>query len=314
MGNIFADSTPRATHLSGANQAGSFSISMKPPLSFRDQLSLMESRGLIVNDEHSALKRLAESNYYRLRGYWLTYEQGDAFVPGTTFDAIWDTYLLDNELRDWMWQAIAPIEIKARTLFAYHMAMECGPVSHEDNRLFKSTMAHARSMESLTRERNRALRDGVPCVVHNIEKYGDLPIWAAVEIMSMGTVSQLYGNLDQSKSDVARLIARDFDVKPFILRSWLRHLTYIRNICGHHSRLYNRIMTTRANLLKTDARYDGDKEFPTFVVLKRIYERSWPERWIQTEAELEHVISRHESVSLAPMGFPSLWRNVLQIN
>lgn len=313
MGIMGSDSTPHATHDSGANQAGSFSISMKPPLSFSDQLSLMESRGLIVDDRASALKNLAESNYYRLRGYWLTYEQGDGFVPGTTFDEIWETYLFDNELRDWVWRAIAPVEIKARTLFAYHMAMECGPVSHEDNRLFRSTMAHARSMESLAREKNRALRDGVPCVVHNIEKYGDLPIWAAVEIMSMGTVSQLYGNLDQSKSGVSRLIAKDFEVKPFILRSWLRHLTYIRNICGHHSRLYNRVMTARANLLKADARYDSDKEFPTFIVLKRIYERSWPERWQSMLDGLDDIISSHERISLSPMRFPSGWREILKI-
>mgnify|MGYP005761415855 FL=1 len=313
MGIMGSDSTPHATHDSGANQAGSFSISMKPPLSFSDQLSLMESRGLIVDDRASALKHLAESNYYRLRGYWLTYEQGDGFVPGTTFDEIWETYLFDNELRDWVWRAIAPVEIKARTLFAYHMAMECGPVSHEDNRLFRSTMAHARSMESLAREKNRALRDGVPCVIHNIEKYGDLPIWAAVEIMSMGTVSQLYGNLDQSKSGVSRLIAKDFEVKPFILRSWLRHLTYIRNICGHHSRLYNRVMTARANLLKADARYDSDKEFPTFIVLKRIYERSWPERWQSMLDGLDDIISSHERISLSPMRFPSGWREILKI-
>lgn len=63
-------------------------ISMKPPRSFREQLSLMESRGLTVEDEPSALRRLAESNYYRLRGYWLTFEEDGRFIPGTTFDDI----------------------------------------------------------------------------------------------------------------------------------------------------------------------------------------------------------------------------------
>ena len=167
-------------------------------------------------------------------------------------------------------------------------------------------------MESLTRERNRALRDGVPCVVHNIEKYGNLPIWASVEIMSMGTVSQLYGNLDSAKSGVAKSIANGFGVKPFILKSWLRHLTYIRNICGHHSRLYNRIMTTRANLLKRDTRHDSDKEFPTFLVLKRIYEQSWPEQWPSRLNGLDAAISKHGGVSLQPMRFPEEWRDILK--
>ncbi|MDM8163045.1 Abi family protein [Collinsella intestinalis] len=312
MGNNALDSTPRATHESGANQAGSFFTPMKPPLSFTDQLELMRNRGLTVGDEELALRRLSETNYYRLRGYWLTYELNGRFIPGTTFDSIWDTYELDCALRTWVWETIAPIEIKARTLFAYHMSMECGALAHEDNRYFKNTIAHAHSMESLTRERNRALRDGVPCVVHNIEKYGDLPIWAAVEIMSMGTVSQLYGNLDSAKSGVAKSIANGFGVKPFILKSWLRHLTYIRNICGHHSRLYNRIMTTRANLLKRDSRHDSDKEFPTFLVLKRIYEQSWPKQWPSRLNGLDAAISKHGGVSLQPMRFPEEWRDILK--
>ena len=311
MHTILGNSTPHATHEYGANQAGSFSISMKPPLSFEEQLDLMIGRGLIVNDRLLATRGLAESNYYRLRGYWLTYESGNRFKPGVTFEQIWDTYELDADLRNWMWHAIAPIEIKARTQFAYHMSRECGPIAHENARYFRSTQAHARSIASLTRERNRALKDGVPCVVHNIEKYGDLPIWAAVEKMSMGTISQLYGNLNPDNNNVAKLIAQNFRIKPFLLKSWLRHLTYIRNICGHHSRLYNRIITTRANLLKANSGYGGDKEFPTLLVLKRIYERSWPDRWSMLFEDLLNAFEQRPDVSLLPMGFPENWRTIL---
>lgn len=311
MHTIYEDSTPHATHEYGANQAGSFSISMKPPLSLEEQLELMIGRGLIVNDRLLAIRRLSESNYYRLRGYWLTYEAGNRFKPGVAFEQIWDTYELDAELRNWMWRAIAPIEIKARAQFAYHMSRECGPIAHENARYFRSAQAHARSMASLERERNRALKDGVPCVVHNIDKYGDLPIWAAVEIMSMGTVSQLYGNLNPDNSNVAKLVAQDFRIKPFLLKSWLRHLTYIRNICGHHGRLFNRIITTRANLLKTDSRLDGDKEFPTLLVLKRVYERSWPGRWSMLLENLSNAFEQHPDVPLLPMGFPENWWSIL---
>lgn len=312
MGKIHNNSTPHATHGSGANQAGSFFAKMKPPLSFDDQIALMHTRGIVIKDKELTLKRLSETNYYRLRGYWLTFERDGQILPGTTFDSIWDTYMLDSDLRRWVWGAIAPVEIKARTLFAYHMSTQCGPLAHEDNRYFKSGAAHERSMRSLERERDRATRDGVPCVVHNVEKYGDLPIWAAVEIMSMGTVSQLYGNLDPGKSRVAKSMAEGFGVKPFVLKSWLRHLTYIRNICGHHSRLYNRIMTTRANLLKRDSKYDSDKEFPTFIVLKRIYELSWPERWPSMLDGLMTLVESHENVSLAPLRFPKNWQAILR--
>lgn len=52
------DGTPHATHGSGANQAGSFSISMKPPLTYEQQIGLMRSRGLIIGDEADAAVRV----------------------------------------------------------------------------------------------------------------------------------------------------------------------------------------------------------------------------------------------------------------
>lgn len=319
MGKMSDNSTPHATHPSdGANQAGSSFISMEHPLSLTDQLSLMERRGLVVTDEALALRRLSEVNYHRLHGYWLTLESNDAFLPGTTFDDIWEIYLLDAELRNWIWRAIAPIEIKARTSFAHHISMALGPLAHEDPTNFSSPTSHARSMQNLKREQDRALNDGVPWVVHSIEKYGDLPLWAAVEIMSMGTISQLYGNLDGSASypngrSVRSSIARDFGAKPFILRSWLRHLTYVRNICAHHSRLFNRVMTTRPTMIGPDSSFRSEKQFPTLVVLKRLYESSWPDQWGDLGTELNAIIERHAGVSLAPMGFPTNWGDALGI-
>ena len=312
------DSTPHASAVGAANQAGSFSFSpMKTPLSYAEQVQRLRDRGLAISDEADAVSWLSDTNYYRLRGYWLTLEQDGRFRPGVTFDDIRETYLLDQELRLWLWSAISPIEIKARTAFSYHMSAACGPLAHKTPGLFANGSAYARSMRGYAKELARAERDGVPCVVHNLRKYGDLPIWAAVEIMSMGTVSQLYGNLsDQAAypdgTTVPQAVAKDFDVKPYLLKSWLRHLTYVRNLCGHHSRVYNRTMTVRATMLRRDSRHDGPKLWPTVVTIMRIYERSWPERWPALADALTTAIDAHPGVDTTPMGFPIEWRSILR--
>lgn len=307
------NSTPHAIHECEANQAGSFSIPMKQPLDYERQIERMEARGLSVGDRSDAISKLSDANYYRLRGYALAYEQNGEFYPGTTFDALWDTYQLDIELRSLVWSLIEPIEIKARTSFAYHMACAHGPVSHRDPSLFRDAREHSKSIKSLEREIERAEREKSPCVLHNMKKYGDLPIWAAVEIMSMGTLSRLYGNLDATRCDAVKAISSDFNVKPYLLRSWLRHLTYVRNICAHHGRLYNRVMTTRPALMKADSRFDGSKQFPTMVVLNRLYERLWPRQRGNELERLSLVIADHPRVSLKPMGFPDNWRDILHI-
>lgn len=312
------DSTPHASTIGAANQAGSFFFSpMKPALSYEEQVQRMKDRGLAIDDEPEAVAWLSDMNYYRLRGYWITLEHDGTFFPGTTLADIQEIYQLDRELRLWLWQAIGPIEIKARTSFAYHLGRACGPLSHKMPGLFSNRKAHSKSMSGYARELARAERDGVPCVAHNLRKYGDLPVWAAVEIMSMGTVSQLYGNLsDQAAyadgTTVSKSIAHDFAIKPFLLKSWLRHLTYIRNLCGHHSRIYNRTMTTRATLLKADSRYDNPKAFPTIITIMRMYERLWPDEWSMMAGQLARLVDAHPLVPLEPMGFPDDWRAVIR--
>lgn len=315
MGTINGDSTPHASPGNGvANQAGSFS-SFKPSLTCSDQLNLMVSRGLRVNDRNEALQRLSELNYYRLRGYWLAFEKDDAFIEGTTFEDITDVYDLDSKFRRWVWAALEPIEIKARTTLAQHLSMAYGPLAHLNSGLFNNASMHAESINNVRREIEQARKNKVPCVLHNLKKYGELPIWAAVEIMSLGTVSKLYGNLSNTAVNkdgtaVMKAIAEEFGLKPHTLRSWLRHLTYVRNICGHHSRLYNRVMTNRPTLLKADKPYASNKQFPTLLVLMRIYQNSWPEKWNEMVNELDCIMSGHDA-ALRSMGFPDNWKQVL---
>ena len=318
------DSTPHASVPTGtANQAGSSFSPLPDATTYEEQLSRMKRRGLVVADEEFALARLRELNYYRLRGYWLTLERDDSFVEGACFDDIWEIYQLDRELREWLWRAIAPIEIKLRTQFAYHFAHLCDAGAYLDTENYRSRLKFEKALSNFKRERDRARDQGVPCVVHNMGKYGKLPVWAAVEIMSLGTLSMLYGNLDpgtgasEGSKGVQAAVARAFGTKPYYLKSWVHHLTTVRNIAAHHDRFYNRVMTICPLLLRQDERRirrrDTNKQFPTFLVLRRIYEKSWPEEWGSLRSELASCIDRHPSVDLSPMGFPKDWRGALGI-
>ena len=70
-------------------------------------------------------------------------------------------------------------------------------------------------------------------------------------------------------------------------------------------------MRIRPKLLRRDVQYSGSKEFPTFMVLKRMYERSWSDQWPELVERLVGIIGHHPDVSLNPMGFPSDWKDVL---
>ncbi|WP_102372434.1 Abi family protein [Enorma phocaeensis] len=314
------DSTPHARG-NAANQAGSSSFRPLPvATTFEQQLAKLEERGLYIGDEDFAIAKLKDLNYYRLRGYWLTLEREGRLVEGASFNDVWEIYQLDAGLREWLWHAIAPIEVKLRTQFAYHLGNRCGVDAYLHLANFKNAHSHAAALKGFVRERDRAYRQGVPCVIHNMDKYGRLPVWAAVEIMSLGTLSMLYGNLDpgagrgDGDKGVAALVASSFGTKPRYLGSWAHHLTTVRNIAAHHDRFYNRLMTIQPLMLRQDRAYAGAKQFPTLLIIKRIYERSWPEEWGYIAAELAALVDAHPGVDLAPMGFPAEWKGVLGLS
>ena len=83
----------------------------KPPLTYREQVELLKSRGVEFADEQRAERHLANISYYRLSAYMLPYKKKegeaiiDQFKEGTTWDMIHQLYVFDRkcsmQLNDW---------------------------------------------------------------------------------------------------------------------------------------------------------------------------------------------------------------------
>lgn len=58
------------------------------------------------------------------------------------------------------------------------------------------------------------------------------------EVLPLGSWSKLYEHLVQSKD--RKQVSKQFDLSPELLESWLHALTYLRNVCAHQGRLFNR--------------------------------------------------------------------------
>ena len=78
-------------------------------------------------------------------------------------------------------------------------------------------------------------------------RYGlPLAIWVACEVWDFGALSRLYGGLKEADQDH---IAKCYGVSNGrIFATWLRSLNYLRNVCAHHSRLWNRNVVDQPKL------------------------------------------------------------------
>ena len=242
--------------------------------SLKDQVAILESRGMIFEDTSKAEYVLSQVNYYRLSGYWYPFRimlldnsRSDDFVESTTFEDVINIYLFDKQLRLLCLQALENIEMSIRTNIA-HTLGRISPVAHLnrdnfDQRFIKSKNKYW-SYDTWLNRYNEQIKKAKksPFIDHHLNHYKDLAIWVGVEVLDFGSISTLYTGL---KGKQQQQIAKLYGVNnPKVFASWLKSLNYIRNICAHHGRLWN---------VNIDVIAQVDKNISVFQQLdnKRIY-------------------------------------------
>lgn len=283
----------------------------KPPTTRIEQLQLLKQRGMTIADDQQALHWLAHVNYYRMRAYWLPFESDrktHRFFPGTDMQVVIDLYVFDRELRLLVLDAIERLEVSIRAHWAYQMAHAHGPHGHLDSALARNTVFWQKNLDQLQKEVQRSEE---PFIQHFGQAYAEplAPVWVCCEVMSLGLLSRWYGNLKSAQT--RRLIAGSYGLDEAVLESWLHHLTYLRNICAHHSRLWNRELTivpmlprSKPAVLRGQMQPANRRIYNALLMLKYLMDVIAPgHRW---HARLKNLIASH-SVNTAAMGFPADW-------
>ncbi len=290
----------------------------KPALSVEQQLDQLVRRGMTVADPDGAKQFLHHVSYYRLRAYWLPDEipaaiKGDhAFKPGTQFETIVDLYSFDRKLRLLVMDAIERAEVSLRTRWAYVLSLRYGAHGYLDPALFRREREHQKCLTKLREELDRSQET---FVLHYRKTYTDPdlpPFWGACEVLSFGQLSLWFQNLKKGPDRAA--IAEPYGVDEQILKSFAHHLTYVRNVCAHHSRLWNREMTIG---MKVPARPDWlgaafntekpKRIYNTLVMLAFMLDSISPRS--QWRSHLLALLGQHPKVDLASMGFPTDWQH-----
>lgn len=238
--------------------------------SYAEQLDQLIEHGMQISDRSLALDYLERIGYYRLSGYWFAFrersgqlillnEQGrkpkklkvetlpqESFKPGTTFQHAVDLYVFDKQLRLLTLDALERIEVALRVDIAHTLGRR-DPFAYLNPTLFHHNFASkldrdsglSRHHEWLSKHAQLISRSKEDFVRHNKSKYGlPLAIWVACEVWDFGTLSTLFNGMLEADQDS---IARQYGLSNGrIFATWLRSLNYLRNVCAHHSRLWNR--------------------------------------------------------------------------
>ena len=207
----------------------------KTPLNIENQIEILKDKYKInCKDENILSYYLVHCNYYKLSGYKIFFEKLNKEIY---FEEIINLYEFDRELKILFLDYIERIETSIKSVFAYHLTTKYkNSHIHLDKKLFINEKFYKIGLDKLEKS---YLESKEIFAKHFQTKYEEQtpPLWVSVEFMTLGEISKWYKNLNLvDRKDISKI----YNIKERYLWSFLFHLTEIRNISAHNSRLWNR--------------------------------------------------------------------------
>ena len=302
---------------------------IKKPLTINDQITRLTSRGLILEtqeDRDDLALWLKNVGYYRLSGYWWVYElkypnvspRNHLFVSGTTWKQVKHTYIFDQKFRKHMFTGIEKIEVAMKALWAQYLSETYNTSHpHERRNLFKENIYHHNNTYSSLLSSYKSSKE--PYAMHYRNKYPELttpPIWVVTLLLTLGEFLNWLKYLAHTKDKKA--ILKDFPYTPSDIISILNHLRWVRNVCAHNGRLWNKrtpISFSAPKSRKNDLVYSSNspnkldtKIYNTILVMSdmlKIIDPNYPFTYF-----IKDMISKNLYINPLHMGFPQDWESL----
>ena len=287
----------------------------KQPINIDEQLTLLQNRGLLIEDIATAKLQLRNISYFRIASYFRYMEedsQHHLYKSGSTFGQAINLYLFDKELRQLIFKAIQDIEISLRTKMIQVFSMEHGAFWFMDSSLFKNADFYDGCLDNIKKEVSRSNEDFIK---EHYEKYTFPtlpPVWKTLEVVSFGTLSKVFCLFKDNR--LKKQVAREFGLPQYTyLESWIRCITVLRNCCAHHARIWNRRFALKPQLpnrLPLHWITPCQKPIKLYHQLcTLLYLEQTITPCMDLKSSLLKLFAENPNVDLHAMGFPQGWEN-----
>ncbi len=145
---------------------------------------------------------------------------------------------------------------------------------------------------------------------HYFGKYSEPklpPSWMIIEVLPITALSKKAFESLQLREDRKR-ISSEFDLNPEVLQSWVHAISYVKNLCAHHSRLWNRELTIRPLISKVpkfpvenNSRFFAQACVISFLLKKVSPQSKWWERFCK-------LVSDNPFIDPNALGAPAGWK------
>lgn len=309
-------------------------MKMKVFKTIQEQISILESKGLIIDDYLFTEDILIRENYFFISGYrhlFLKSPKDRNFIKGTTFRELYALFNFDRQVRNIVFKNLLIIENNLKSIISYQLSKKYGfrEKDYLKSENFTKVPDKQRQLSDTLKKMKRQIRvNGAQhsATSHYLKNYGYIPLWVVVKVLSFGIVGELYTVMKREDQEE---IANIYDLSINNLLTYLPILSNYRNLCAHEDILYDHrtqkiIGDTRyhdgLDIPTTDGEYIYGKEdlFALIIILKQLLR---PEEFRLLINELSYEIDilcgKLKVINIGKvldtMGFPRNFREILDL-
>ena len=203
-------------------------------------LKYIISKGISVNNEEDALNKIKTYSYYSIINTYndVFKNTNNEYEKNVSFDEVYALFEFDKNLRSIFLKYSLEIEIILKSLLAETISSRYGVKEYLIKENFDDTINETIVTESINviNEEINKQNGKHEAITHYIDKYGFVPPFVLIKILTLGELSKLYAMLKQSDR---QSISKNFKLSDKVLRQIIINMTMIRNICAHNDRLFS---------------------------------------------------------------------------
>lgn len=213
---------------------------MKEYKSNEELINYLLSKGVVISNKKDALEKIERYTYYSIVNTYknIFKDKNGNYIEDVSFDDIYALFEFDKNLKNIILKYCLEIETVIKSVMANQISKVYGVKDYLSTSNWDASI-NTDIKEKLLKKINNEIEKDYnihTAVTHYIDKYGFVPPFVLVKILTFGVASSYYGLLKQSDRQA---IAKYFKISDKLLKQILKNLTTIRNVAAHSDRLYN---------------------------------------------------------------------------
>ncbi len=313
--------------------------------SYRQQLNILRSRGMIINKGTSASKALQileRENYYNvINGYKdlflaqkATPPMDEQYKAGTTFDEIYALYSFDRELRTIYLKYLLKIENTFKTVISHEFSANYGhdnylKIENFDLSNEKKISSAIKLIGDIQQEIARQMGKHHQVVTHYMTEHGYIPLWVLVNVLTFGKIEYFFNNMKPADQTV---VAKQFHLQPSEFSKFMHMLALARNKCAHDERFFDirfregihtkSIKNFSALGIKRAAdgsyKYGTNDAYAIAIMFALLLSKSEIKEFVSSiKASIKRLEKKLHTIPasdiMTKMGFDSNWENLIKL-